>query len=152
MFRYRSVSVAGFVFQACSFIRLRSRSEISELRRDVAPKRLRREGGQPLGHLSVFRINRLRAVEHLIIAHASSVAMSTSITFRISSFRESAASSLLELCQTLESCRITSSNRRAFVLRGLAPRLISWQRPPQAPSASFAIPLHPYICRSPRRQ
>src|SRR5688572_4094738 len=102
--------------------------------------------------LRIFRISGLRAVEHLIIAHASSVALSTSITFRISSFREGAASSLLELCQTVESCRITSSNRRAFVLRGLAPRLISWQRPPQAPSASFAIPLHPCICHSPRRQ
>ena len=46
---------------------------------------------QPLGHLSVSRINRLRAVEHLIIAHASLSDGPASIAFRFSSLRASVA-------------------------------------------------------------
>jgi hypothetical protein len=46
------MSLARFAFQACAFIRLRSRLVHRELRRDVPPKRRSREGGQPLGHLS----------------------------------------------------------------------------------------------------
>jgi len=37
--------------------------------------------------ISPFRINRLRAVEHLIIAHARSVELSTSIALRFSRLR-----------------------------------------------------------------
>ena len=38
--------------------------------RRLTPPRFPSVRLQSLGHLSVFRINRLRAVEHLIIAHA----------------------------------------------------------------------------------
>jgi hypothetical protein len=62
---------------------------------------------QPLGHLSVFRINRLRAVERLIIAHAGGGDGPASIAFRFSILGASVGTSPLELCQTGESCPIT---------------------------------------------
>jgi hypothetical protein len=64
---------------------------------------------QPLGHLSVFRINRLRAVERLIIAHAGGGDGPASIAFRFSILGASVGTSPLELCQTGESCPITYS-------------------------------------------
>ena len=73
------VPLARFVFQACSFIRLRSRlGSARAMARCLAEAATcpqereggRRVGGQPLGHLSVFGINDLRAVFDQSIANA----------------------------------------------------------------------------------
>ena len=61
---------------------------------------------QPLGHLSVFRINRLRAVEHLIIAHARRVEARSSITFRFSGLKRAQRCASRKLCQTTQSLAI----------------------------------------------
>jgi hypothetical protein len=73
---------------------------VSERERNLFPSVLL----QPLGHLSVFRINRLQAVERLIIAQAVGVEVPSSIAFRFSGLRASVRTSPLELCQTVESC------------------------------------------------
>jgi hypothetical protein len=52
--------------------------------------------------ISPFRINRLRAVWHLIIAHARNVELSTSIMFRNQQFASDVGASSLELCQTVD--------------------------------------------------
>jgi hypothetical protein len=65
VFRYRSVSLARFAFQACSFIRLRSRMSSRASYGEMS----RRSGSAAKadnrsGHLSVLRISSLRAADN----------------------------------------------------------------------------------------
>ena len=91
---------------------------------------------QPLGHLSVFRINRLRAVEPLIIGHVWRVEARSSITFRFSGLNRAARCASRKLCRTSQSLAIgTGRASRQQVIT--VPRPLPTDCYSRPPDASF---------------